>query len=148
MIFDNIKNIDTYKGLGKNFEKAIEFIKTLSKDSELGKLEIDGREVHSNIMVIETKSFEDGKMEAHKNYADIQYILDGCEYAEIGDVANMSEKTEYNAEKDVQFYDGDGNVLRVEAGDFYIVFPHDAHRPGCFVDESSTVKKAVIKVRV
>ena len=48
MIFDNIRSIRQYEGLGSNFQKAVQFLEALdlSRISQ-GDFEIDGRKVYA-----------------------------------------------------------------------------------------------------
>ena len=76
MIFDNIKNAETYFNLDEKIKKGLEFI--LNNDLttfENGKYEIDGDKVTANIQEYDTKA--EGLFEAHKNYIDIQYVISG-----------------------------------------------------------------------
>ena len=42
--------------------------------------------------------------------------------------------------------DPDVAAIRLEAGSFVVLFPQDAHAPGCHADEAAPVKKIVGKV--
>ena len=44
--------------------------------------------------------------------------------------------------------DPDATAVRLEAGSFIVLFPQDAHCPGRCVEESTTVKKIIGKVRI
>ena len=43
MIFDNLNNCEKYFGLNKSFEKAFEFLKNVTADTEDKKYELDGK---------------------------------------------------------------------------------------------------------
>ena len=62
----------------------------------------------------------------------------------------LTEAAPYDNKYDIVFFEEPevcGKIL-LEAGDFAIVPPEDAHKPKCSVGDSCTVKKIVIKVRV
>ncbi|MDD2630188.1 MAG: YhcH/YjgK/YiaL family protein [Limnochordia bacterium] len=40
------------------------------------------------------------------------------------------------------------NILRMPKGAVAVFFPRDAHRPGCMWDETETVRKTVVKIKV
>ena len=60
----------------------------------------------------------------------------------------MKAKTEYNPEKDVQFFEGEGQWAKVEKNTFIILFPSDVHMPGIKVNEPEDVIKVVVKVKI
>lgn len=147
MIFDNIKNAETYFNLDEKIKKGLEFI--LNNDLttfENGKYEIDGDKVTANIQEYDTKS--EGLFEAHKKYIDIQYVISGFEKMGIHDVSKLDKNTEYDEEKDLQFFNGEGSYVSVPQGYFTIFYPQDAHMP-CITDKThSHNKKVVIKILI
>ena len=59
-------------------------------------------------------------------------------------------KTPYSEEKDIVFYEDpavDGSVL-LQAGEYVVLAPEDAHKPRCAAGECAPVKKIVLKVPV
>ena len=69
MIYDSKENLDFYRGLGKNYETAVDFLqKTDLEAIEPGKYEVDGKEVYVNVTEYETKAWEDCKFETHEHY--------------------------------------------------------------------------------
>jgi len=152
MVFDTLKHAPQYYGLHEKFEAAFDFIKeAVEKDLAVGKYEIDGKALFASVQEYTPKAPEDGKFEAHKNYIDIQYIISGTETMGDMDLAKATSKSDYNPEKDVEFYhDNDkAGYCVVEDGEFCIFFPHDVHKPGlAFEGVASLVKKIVVKVRV
>lgn len=80
MIFDQAKNLDFYRNLGieGRYAKAVDWLKSQDLASlENGKYEIDGKMVYANVMSYTTIPWEEAKFEAHENYTDIQYIIEG-----------------------------------------------------------------------
>ena len=152
MVFDTLKNAAQYYSLHEKFEAAFDFIKeAVEKDLAVGKYEIDGKALYAMVQEYTPKLPENGKFEAHKNYIDIQYIISGIETMGDMDMAKAVPKSEYNPEKDVEFYyDNDkAGYCVVEDGEFCIFFPHDVHKPGLMYQDTATpVKKIVVKVRV
>lgn len=149
MIFDQLKNANLYFSLGERFHKAFEYLlNTDFTNIEPGKYEIDGENVFALVSTYDTKPITSGKWEAHKKYADIQFILDGKEKIGYSNSAKMIVTQEYNEEKDIMFLKGEGNFLTVEHGNFAVFFPTDVHMPGIAINLSTPIKKVVVKVAV
>ena len=151
MIADTLKNAKLYYGVNPKFEKAFDFIRTAIEEKKpVGKYEIDGKELYASVQEYTTKAPEDAKAEGHRNYIDIQYIIEGTEIMEIEDISGAELCSDYNSEKDVEFYKNaqKPSVCVFEDNEYAIFFPHDIHRPGMSYGRAQTVKKIVVKVRV
>ena len=152
MIFDNIKNCKLYYGINPKFEKAFAFIKkAIEEKIEVGKYEIDGEEIYAIVQNYDTKSKETCVFEGHKNYIDIQCVIDGREMMGVIETSKSVVRDEYNSKQDVAFYqDNDASsCCVVNCGEFCIFYPHDIHRPCvAFNNSPSNVKKIVVKVHV
>ena len=152
MIFDNIKNCKLYYNVNEGFEKAFDFIKKACAEKlPVGKYEIDGKNLYAMVQEYDSKAPENAKFEAHKNYIDIQYIISGTENMQALDVADATPNTEYNAEKDVIFFENTDKAttgLFTNEG-FAIFFAHDVHRPGMATEKGSEpIRKIVVKVKI
>jgi YhcH/YjgK/YiaL family protein len=149
MIIDSLENINLYKGLGTRINNALEYLKSTDFEKlENGKYEIDGNDVYAAVSRYKSKPVEEGKWEAHKDYIDVQFIASGTELIGYSFLNKMKAKTEYNPEKDVQFFEGSGQLTKVEKNTFVILFPSDAHMPGIKVNEPEDVIKVVVKVKI
>ena len=63
--------------------------------------------------------------------------------------AKMVEAAPYDEEKDLVVATGESERrVRVDAGEFVILFPHDVHMPGLTGRHRSSVRKVVVKVRL
>ena len=80
MILSEFQNKDRYINLHPLFEKGFTFLEkeNLSQLPE-GKLEIDGDDLFAIISKPGTSAEEIPKLEAHKKYIDIHYIIAGTE---------------------------------------------------------------------
>ena len=150
MIFDNIKNAKMYYGVNPKFEKAFEFIqKAVEEKLEVGKYEIDGKEIFALVQNYDSKLEENSAFEGHENYIDIQYVIEGSEMMGVVDVSKIEVRDQYNPEKDITFYksSADATYCVATSGDFCVFYPHDIHRPGMAINnQPSNVKKIVVKV--
>src|SRR5688500_14117566 len=106
MIIDILDNADKYISLHPRFAKTFEFIKSQNLETiEPGKFEIDGKDIHAAVSLKDGVTREAAKAEAHNNYIDIQVCPVGKE--ELGwkpRSKSVSPKEDYNAEKDVTFF--------------------------------------------
>jgi len=88
--------------------------------------------------------------ESHKQYIDVQCIVEGEEMIELENSANLKSNFPYNQEKDLIKYDTpiNSSSLKLQKGDVAIFFPDDAHMPCIKVDKESKVIKTVVKVKI
>lgn len=152
MIFDTLENCALYYGVHARFEKAFAFIKqAVEEQLPVGKYEIEGKALYASVQEYNTKSEQEAKFEGHRNYIDIQYIVSGVETIEVVHISKAAVKTEYNAVKDVEFYENNEKAGKgvLEAGEYGIFLPDDIHKPGmAFGGVSLPVKKIVVKVKL
>lgn len=151
MIFDQAKNLDFYKtlGIGDRYAKAVEFLQNTDlKALENGKHVIDGEDVFANVMTYDSIPWDEAKYEAHENYTDIQFMIEGTEIITYAPVDALNVTVPYNAEKDVVLFDNANPGLKVviNADEFMIFFPWDGHKPKAANGASSFVKKVVVKI--
>src|SRR5687767_13637832 len=106
MIIDTLDNVDKYINLHPRFAKAFEFIKNQNLETiEPGKFEIDGKDLHAAVSLKDGVKKEEAKFEAHNNYIDIQVCPTGKEQLGWKPRNKVSSpKEDYNAEKDVTFF--------------------------------------------
>ncbi|MFA5330223.1 MAG: YhcH/YjgK/YiaL family protein [Prolixibacteraceae bacterium] len=149
MILDKLENTALYSGISENLGKGFEFLKNTDLNNlEIGKYEIEGKNVFALVSEYETKKAEDCRLEAHRAYADIQFIVSGKEAIGFAALENQTVLTEYTSEKDIIFFTGETSPLILESGMFAVFFPQDVHRPCMQIDGPEKVKKVVIKVKI
>lgn len=98
-----------------------------------------------------SKARADGFFESHRKFIDVQIILEGVELMEVADLATMTTRQPYNAERDLIIYEDnpDASWLRVFPGQAAVFFPADVHMPQLALHEAGgVVRKCVIKVPV
>lgn len=149
MIIDKLSNSHLYSGLGERINTAFTYLKeTDFSKIQLGKYEIDGDNVFALVNEYNTKDESDGKLEAHKKYIDVQFVVKGKELMGYAPLENQKIIDDYNEQNDITFFSGEKSFTQVDEGMFAIFFPTDVHLPGIKVNESAYVKKVVIKVKV
>lgn len=134
----------------ERWDRAFSFLREADLTGlEKGRYELEGSDLFASVDEYVTKDEPDTRLEAHRKYADIQYIISGDEIMGIVPLGKTSETASYNAEKDVVFLESEKEkLLHATPGRYFIFFPEDAHRPGIKVVGQEPVKKVVIKVRI
>lgn len=147
MVIGNLKDADSYKGLGASISRALDFLKkTDFSRTKASKIEIDGQNIYAMVQLYESRLPQNGVWETHKKYIDIHYIVDGSELIGYNDILNMEKTTEYDDNGDYILYKGKGDFFKLNSGYFAIFMPQDVHMP-CIAQESpEQIKKVVIKV--
>lgn len=143
MIIDNIKNASKYFCLGRDFEDALKFM--LNCNGIVDEPVALNERVEIKPSSYTTRNETDCVFEAHKLYADIQFIVNGSECIGYSPIDRL-KITSVNDEKDLILLDGKGVNLPLEKGDFIIVFPNDAHMVGLHNGEANECVKLVAKI--
>ncbi len=140
-----------YDFSAKKFQIAFDFLKRKDlAELPVGWIEL-GEGVRASVQRYTSFKWDDNKFETHEKYFDVQYVIDGMEYCgvckrdELGPVA-----VPYDEANDIEFYEEPSHCGRVflNAGDFIVLAPEDAHKPRCAVDRPIPIKKIVVKVPV
>lgn len=117
-----------------------------------GRYSIHGDDSFAILQRYDTRVPGSGKPEAHRQYVDIQYIVEGRE--ELGWCPMSPELevcTPYDDDKDIVFFEKliPAGGITLEAGSFAVLYPTDVHRPcGSLGDELASVTKVVVKISV
>lgn len=154
MIYSNIHTWKKEEGIyGERLHQALTYLEEMIKsDVRDDKFVIDGDKIFGFVTTVETQEVEERRAESHKRHIDIQFLMEGRE--KIGYIRKSSDLivvTDLLEEKDNCFYDGniEGEVfLDLMPYDFAVFFPEDVHRPQCMAGADSTIRKAVVKIRV
>ena len=154
MILDHLTKARLYQ-LGERFNRGFQYLSARNlPEIPDGKYPIDDDDLFAIVQTYTTKLAREGRWESHRRYADIQYLIRGRERIGIRvlhpptPALDMQIETAYDADKDVAFYTGAGDVLTLDAGHFAVFFPHDIHMPSLALDQPAEVKKVVVKVRI
>ena len=147
MIIDKLENIDSYSQIPAH---AVEFVKNMTKNTECKRYEISDTD-YVNVETYTTKAHENCCFEAHKNYADIQILLDGVERLDYTEIENLKIKNPYDESRDIAFYENTVKEtcnVTLDGTNFVFIFPNEAHRPQMNFEGPVKVKKAVVKVKM
>jgi len=149
MILDKIENIQQYNGLSHLLNEGLKFVaETDFSKIEPGKIVLNDNLLFATVSEYATKPAADCKLEAHKKYIDIQFIVSGEEKIGFTTLAGQTPSVPYNPEKDIVFYSEEVTFLTLTSGTFAIFFPSDLHQPCVAATSPSNVKKVVVKVAV
>lgn len=150
MIYDVIKNVEQYKGISPQLDKALDVLKSTDFAAlEPGSYPVND-DVYYNVMEPTVKPWEETKWECHRRYIDIQHALTDGEQIAACPLEDVKGWTAYDEKGDcsVSAEEASCVALPTNGDNFAIFFPGDAHRPCWAVDGAKAVKKVVIKVRV
>lgn len=148
MIFDSLNNLEKYRGFHSGLDIAFDYIKENDLFSlEQGMHEIQGRDVFVISALADGKNIEDGRLEAHINYIDIQICLDGIDnigWRPVEECKNISQA--YDKDRDIMFFSDEADtILKVRKGLFAVFFPEDAHAPEV---GDGKLHKIIFKVKI
>lgn len=147
MIIDTLAQAARYEPLHPDFKAAFDFLRNTDLQSlALGRTEIDGDALFALTQSYETRPAQEGKLEAHRRYIDIQFVISGEEHIGYAPLGDQPPVEPFGTAKDIGFYHGDASFTQLSAGMFAVFFPHDAHLPGRHLATPSHVKKVVLKV--
>lgn len=144
MIFDTVDKLREYAGYNQAFSVIADFL----DKNDAAKLELTRYELGDGIFcsVSEYQPGEGGKFEAHRRYADLQYVVMGSEKIEVLPICDASESGGYT--DDIEFFakaERLPSAVVLNAGTFAWFAPQDTHRP-CIKAESENVRKIVFKI--
>jgi YhcH/YjgK/YiaL family protein len=151
MILDHLDNALMYGGLGERIAIGLALLnEDCVREATPGKYEVEGKNLFYIVDEYETKPVEEGRLEIHRKYLDIQYIVSGAECIGTAPLQGLIEETPYDGEKDIAFYHYDPTMsrLHLKQGMFAIFWPNEPHLPGRSINNPEKVKKIVVKVRM
>lgn len=149
MIFDSLKNASLYDGAHPSLSYAFALAASVSDASvPTGKYEGENG-VYVVKSTYTTKACE-GKAtyEAHREYIDLQILLDGEECILVSDLDDCEVTKPYEPDCLLGVIrDGAAEqALALRASSFAILYPTDAHAPGLALGEPTEVVKLVVKI--
>src|SRR5262245_49167940 len=104
MILDTLENWHLYRSLGRRFELGFSALRDGIGQKPDGKYELDGQNVFAIVQRYQTRPKEKCAWEAHRKYADVQFVLSGAERMGWAPISGLTVRDPYNAEKDVAFF--------------------------------------------
>ena len=151
MIFSSIYSKDNCTNYPKAIQTAIKYLKENDFISmEPGVYEIQGQDIYAQVFDAQTEPAEKKRAEVHEKYVDVQFLASGKERLGFTPDTGKYEVDERIDDRDLIFYQKVENEGFIEAtpGCYCIFFPNDVHRPAVMSEETMTVRKVVVKVKV
>lgn len=149
MILSDLNHTATIEALHPAFKMVFDYVRTHDLLSvPAGRIVLQGDEVFLNVDDATLCTLDEQMLEAHRRYIDIHFPLSG---EEIVGWRSMSEVVlpsvePFNVERDFAFYKQLASTyFSVQPGQFYIMYPEDAHAP---IIGQGTLRKIVAKVRL
>lgn len=148
MIVTNLNNTERIESLHPLFKKLFDYVKTHDiLNTPCGRIDIDGDNLYINNVNPECIPAEKQVLEVHRDYIDVQILLQGNET--IGWKALEDSKEEvkpYEKEGDCALYsDTPTTWIHLVPGQLAIFFPEDAHAP---VIGEGKIRKMIAKVKL
>lgn len=148
MILDILNNSQRYENLNPLFKKGFDFLKTITtKNFPDQKKELEGEDLFALFHKGNGNGSENFKLEAHKKYIDIHYVISGEDLMAYKNTSHCLDINKAFSEKEdyMLFNDVPQNFIKIPEKHFMIVYPEDAHAP---LLGTSEVYKIILKVRV
>lgn len=150
MILDTQDNLGRYAALFRGFDPARLFawLGTCGALDVGTRVEFAGEKVFATVNKLDTLPTGAARWETHREYIDLQYIVDGGEIIEWVPARELSIDGDYDTARDVQFYRlaAAHVALPMLPGKFVFLWPADAHKPGVADGGHAFVHKVVVKV--
>ena len=123
-------------------------LQSLPMDSFV-KIELD-KDNFALEQVYYTKERKDCFFESHRDYIDVQFILEGEEIIELESLNCLNVSSPYTSDIDLIKYEDIecASILVLKKGDVAIFYPEDGHMPGLKISDSKKLIKTVVKVKV
>lgn len=149
MILDNIRHRSAYAEQ-QDLSLVLEYFFAADEETfPARRVELLENRIFVNPAEFTTKPESECVFEAHRRYADVHYIVSGCERITVSPLESVSPLGPFDAEKDFGLYGGGGGTVCIlRPGDFLVCYPQDAHRVSAAVEGPAAVRKLVGKIRV
>ncbi len=148
MIADLLTASDLYLSVHPRLAAGFQFLRQQTADVKDGRYELDGDKLFALVQSYATTPAAERKLEHHRKYADIQFLLAGEEMIEYAPLGSLPVDTPYTEAKDYGLVRDPAapSKLVLQPGSWAIFFPQDAHKPGCALSAPAAVRKIVVKV--
>lgn len=149
MVFGSLEHEGFGLLLHENIAFALRWLQSV-QTAQLtpGKYELQGQSLYAIVDEYMTRPREACRLETHRRYIDVQYVVRGSELMGYAPVRRLDPGL-YDHELDIQFHQGYADFLLLQQGMFAVMLPFDAHMPGVAVDgQPAAVKKIVVKAAV
>jgi biofilm protein TabA len=150
MILDSLTVAAQYERLDPGIALGLAYLRNFDPDTPDGRYALDDDDLFAMVQSYDTAPATESRFEAHRKYLDIQYVAAGSERILHLPTELVEVETPYSDAGDVVFFKEPGvsSSLLLRPGQFAVLYPTDAHKPGCMAGGRERVKKVVVKVRM
>jgi len=150
MIYDLLDNTKLYFSKNSPLFRALTFVRNFDASQQDGRYEIDGDNIYALVLTYQTGPAGEGPFEAHKEYIDVQALIEGNELADMTQEQNLQITKPYSPSSDDMLFEAPEHYssLVIKPGSFVVFYPQDIHRPGRQLKGEKTVRKIVVKVKI
>ncbi|MBS0208319.1 MAG: YhcH/YjgK/YiaL family protein [Planctomycetes bacterium] len=148
MILDRLTESAKYEALHPLFAQAFAWLRANDLNALApGKYELSGDRLYALVSDDQGRTRAGAKLESHRKYIDIQYVVRGDELIGWLPAAECRQvELAYDASRDLLLYgDASETWLVMPAGTFTIFWPCDGHAP---LATDGAVRKVVLKIAV
>ena len=152
MIVTDISHVSNQVSMTPALQKGIDFLRRPDIQSlQNGRIDLNGQRVFALVQRYETQMKDDPKLEYHRKYIDIQYIVSGEEVIGWAQAELMTVTEAYDPDRDICFGSlakGGMTHVYLQAGQLAVLYPDDGHAPRLAAGRPSPVMKILVKVAV
>ncbi|MBF0778777.1 YhcH/YjgK/YiaL family protein [Streptococcus cuniculi] len=149
MIITKVEDFRRYAAVNPHFQSLVNFLENTNlRECPEGKVDVKGEQVFGNCFTYIADGEAGDFFETHRNYIDVHLVVENEEAMAVtsGKSAKITEA--YDAEKDIEFYQGQvEQLIHLHAGECLVTFPEDLHQPKVRLNDL-LVKKIVFKVAI
>ena len=152
MIYGKLDQAARYMGILPGIDRILKEAGRYMPQDEFGRqIVLEGNDIYMNLAEYDTHERAEACFEAHRQYVDVMCMIMGEETIYVKPEADLQSTIRpYNDSADVLLarMEDDCCEVRLHPGEFVILFPEDAHAPGCITEKQEHVKKIIGKVRI
>ena len=148
MIVSNLQNSERIESLHPLFKKLFDYVKSHDLlHTPCGRIELEGDTLFINNVNSTCLTAEQQVLELHHAYIDVHILLEGQETIGWKAAEDLAQEIQpYRAETDCALYaDKPTSYIRLQPGQFMIVFPEDPHAP---IIGEGNIRKLIGKVKL
>lgn len=146
MILSHISDSERYESLHPLFKKVFDYIKSNDLlQVPAGRIELEGDALFINVADAKLVPADTQKLEVHQKYIDIHFPLSATEIVGWKHLSSLGKsEAPFDIEGDFALYTESATTyFTVQPGEFYIVYPEDAHAP---IIGEGMLRKLIVKV--
>ncbi len=153
MVIDRLEHAKLYDSLSEDIAGTLRFFENYQDDGNdlSAQTKLDGGRILVKGVNYLTAEKSPDRMEAHRKYIDVMYVVEGEERIFYKPFAEAKGAvTPYSEEKECALapIDADAGSMRFAEGHFLIFFPQDGHLAAQIWDKPCKVRKFIAKIPV